>query len=83
MYLRRMGWLDTLAGNLIYSALLGPAGGWKVASMEGVKNISAQKGVVPAALVIERIATNKPVVIKFEYSSPETIMTVFGKNSPR
>jgi parallel beta-helix repeat protein len=71
--------LDTLAGNLIYSTLLGPAGDWKVASMEGVKNISAQRGVVPAALVIERVSTTKPVVIKFEYSSPETIMTVFGK----
>jgi nitrous oxidase accessory protein NosD len=71
--------LDTVSNSLIMSTLLGPAGDWKVVSKTGVKNISAEKGTVPAVLAIEREGDNKPVYIRFEYSGPEVVLDVFGR----
>ena len=74
--------IDTVTTALVYSTLLGPAGDWKISSMQGVKNISEQKGTVPAVLVIEREPSAKTVFVRFEYSSPEVILNVFGKKIP-
>jgi parallel beta-helix repeat protein len=74
--------LDTVSANLYSLVLIGPSGDWKVSKMEGVKNISARKGVVPASLTIERAPGSELLRVEFEYSSPQSVRNVFGENYP-
>ncbi|MCC6282816.1 MAG: right-handed parallel beta-helix repeat-containing protein [Saprospiraceae bacterium] len=71
--------LDTVAGNDYALVLIGPSGDWKVTEMKGVKSISARKGKVPAQLSFQRDPAAKECSIRFEYSSPQMIVTRFGK----
>ena len=79
---RPIATIDTATTALVHSTLLGPAGDWKVTKMTGVKNISSQKGTVPAVLVVERERPGAPIWVQFEYSSPEVTYSVFGKKIP-
>jgi parallel beta-helix repeat protein len=79
---RPIATLDTVAGNLYSLVLIGPSGDWKIAKMEGVRSVSARKGTVPATLTLERDPKSDAVFVEFEYSSPQAIRTVFGKNVP-
>ncbi len=74
--------IDSVSNNVILSTLLGPAGDWRVVSKTGVKNLSADRGTVPAVLAIERTGDAQPVQIRFEYSSPEVTQDVFGRKMP-
>ncbi len=74
--------LDTLAGRQYSLVLLGPSGDWQVKSMQGVKNISARKGIVPATLTFERDPDSPSVNIEFSYTSPQAITTVHGERIP-
>jgi hypothetical protein len=71
--------LDTVAGNQYSLVLIGPAGDWKISSMQGVKSVSAKKGTVPATVTVERDPASDGLEIQFEYSSPQAIKTAFGE----
>ncbi|MBK8427051.1 MAG: hypothetical protein IPL27_14245 [Lewinellaceae bacterium] len=71
--------LDTVAGQQYSLVLIGPSGDWKITDMKGVKTISAHKGKVPAQLSFQRDPAVKACSIRFEYSSPQMIVTQFGK----
>lgn len=79
---RPIATLDTVSGNLYSLVLIGPSGNWNVSKMEGVKSISARKGVVPAALTVERDPKSEGVYLEFEYTSPQALKTVFGETVP-
>lgn len=71
--------LDTVAGQQYSLVLIGPSGDWKITEMKGVKTISTHKGKVPAQLSFQRDPAAKECSIRFEYSSPQMIVTRFGK----
>ncbi len=77
---RPIATIDTVAGNLYSLVLIGPSGDWKITKMEGVKSVSAKKGTVPAALTVERAPASDATYIEFEYTSPQSIKSVFGEN---
>jgi len=79
---RPIATLDTAAGKFYALVLIGPSGDWKISRMEGVKNVSAKKGTVPATLTVERDPKSDAVFIEFEYTSPQVVKTVFGENIP-
>ena len=79
---RPIATLDTAAGNLYSLVLIGPKGDWKISKMEGVKSVSAKKGTVPAMLTVERDPASEAVLIEFEYSSPQSVRTIFGEIYP-
>jgi len=74
--------LDTMAGNLYSLVIIGPSGSWKITKMEGVLNVSAKRGSVPATLTVERDPASDAVFIEFEYTSPQVTKTVFGEIVP-
>ncbi|MBL7781530.1 MAG: right-handed parallel beta-helix repeat-containing protein [Saprospiraceae bacterium] len=74
--------VDTLAGRQYALVLVGPSGDWKITESKGVKNVSTMKGRVPAQLTFEREPGAPTCLIRFEYSSPKTIVTEFGKKIP-
>ena len=74
--------MDTIAGNLISLTLLGPSGDWKITGMKGVKSVTAQKGIIPEALIVERDPNVPGCSIQFSYNGPETVTTAFGEKVP-
>ncbi len=79
---RPIATLDTVAGNQYSLVLIGPSGDWKIAKMEGVKSINAQRGKVPAALTVERDPKSDAVYIEFDYTSATVLKTDLGETVP-
>lgn len=79
---RPIATLDTVAGNKYSVVILGPSGTWNLTKTEGVKMASARRGDLPKAITIERDPTAESMYLVFEYTSPQTIKTVFGENIP-
>jgi parallel beta-helix repeat protein len=72
--------LKTADGHDVYSlALIGPSGDWKIASMTGVATMSEAAGMIPQVVSVKRDPKSEYVQVVFEYTSPETITTVFGE----
>lgn len=76
---RPVALLDTVAGNQYALVLLGPSGDWKITGMKGVKKVSAQKGTVPATLIVERDPQSDAIGLSFAYTSPQAIQTAWGE----
>lgn len=74
--------IDTISGNLYSLVLIGPSGSWKITRMVGVKNVSVNRGTIPASLTVERNPDSETVFIEFEYTSPQVVRTVFGDLIP-
>lgn len=74
--------LDTVADNKYSIVILGPSGTWNITKMEGVKTISARRGTMPKAITVERDPASQSIYLEFEYTSPQSIKTVFGETIP-
>jgi hypothetical protein len=81
-FLRPIAILDTVAGNKYSIAIVGPSGNWSITQTEGVKYISARKGVTPQTITVDRDPASKSLYLAFEYTSPKSAKTVFGEVVP-
>ncbi|MBL7979943.1 MAG: right-handed parallel beta-helix repeat-containing protein [Bacteroidetes Order II. Incertae sedis bacterium] len=69
--------LDSLSGDVYRFSVLGKAGQWRVQSIRGLKNLSAQTGRFPAEITAERASGNE-VAITLAYTGP-AFETAFGE----
>ena len=78
--IRNVNPIDT--SGILKFDLFGPKGNWKIKSVKGVKNISAQSGSFPASITAEKTkSTITDIQIVLEYTG-EAFTDAFGKSNP-